>query len=245
MCCEGNKHGYNKCARKVPGASVFGSNERLVLSYAIMSRRFTVSDVVVYFRSLGRVLSNRRIWDSVQRLVRRGFLRKVARGLYELAKDIDVSVLGLADKENLCHCVGCGWGFSSSSRVGGGVVRVHGNGRGVVDYFRRVYFAFKLLGCVVRRLEATLRGLGLSRSYIRRVKSEISSVVDVICYADGVVGCHGRYGAGRRFSGLKPLSLCVGHYYEYGVDIDVGELASAVVDVVGGKPFVKIYLRAS
>jgi predicted transcriptional regulator of viral defense system len=95
-----NKAIYNKDARKL--VARLGNNERLVLRYAVLvSRRFTISDIVTYFSNL----KHRRIWDTVQRLVKKGFVRKVDRGIYELAKDIDKSVLdmdlGNTRKENL------------------------------------------------------------------------------------------------------------------------------------------------
>jgi hypothetical protein len=231
-----NKAIYNKDARKL--VARLGNNERLVLRYAVLvSRRFTISDIVTYFSNL----KHRRIWDTVQRLVKKGFVRKVDRGIYELAKDIDKSVLdmdlGNTRKENLLF----GDGGGGSGVVGvGGVVRIHGNGRSVLDYYRRVYFAYRLLSCVVRRLESTLLSLGFGRSFLARVRRGVSAAVSNVCFNDGVIGCHGRYK--KRFKGLKPLSLCVdGFYYEYGVDIEVGDV-SGVLRAVGGKPFVKVYL---
>jgi len=247
---SGNKSNYSSYTRKL------GVNERLILSYAITSKRFTISDIVVHFRNMGKKLSNKRIWDSVQRLIKKGFVRKIDRGIYELAKDIDYSVLdSRARKENLYQGESLYQGDTHGDgednifydwrkvlKYDVGVVRVHGNGRNVFEYFMRVYFAFRLLRCVVRRLEDTLIRLGFSRSYIRRAKSRVNSVVSNVCDMDGVVGCHGRYGSRKRFSGLKPLSLCVdGSYYEYGVDINA---SGSIRDIVGavGKPFIKIYL---
>jgi hypothetical protein len=229
-----NKAIYNKDTRKL--VARLGNNEQLVLRYAVLvSRRFTISDIVTYFSNL----KHRRIWDTVQRLIKRGFVRKVDRGIYELAKDIDESVFAKdldntrTHKENLQFGDGGGGGVV-------GVVRVHGNGRNVLDYYRRVYFAYRLLSCVVRRLEFTLLSLGFGRSFLVRVRRGISGVVSGFCFNDGVVGCHGRYK--KRFKGLKPLSLCTdAFYYEYGVDIGVD--ASSVIEAVGGKPFVKIYLH--
>jgi len=239
-CYKAKKHNCNENTRKQ--LARLGNNEKLVLFYALRySKRFTISDIATQFG-----LKNKRIWDVVQRLIARGFIRKIDRGIYELSRDIDISFLSLnnvdllSDKENLSASSS---NVSYGRGVGGveGVVRIHGNGKNVLEYFRRLYFSYKLLRCVVKRLEVTLVRLGYSKSFIRNVEREINRVVDLICYSDGVVGCHGRYGH-RRFSGLKPLSLCGGHYYEYGVDIDVSGLVGDVLDVVG-KPFIKIYLR--
>jgi|MonGeyMetagenome_1017769.scaffolds.fasta_scaffold803537_1 hypothetical protein len=54
----------------------------ILLYAATQARRFTVSDVVVYYglkQRYGGDASNR-VFDAVQRLVRRGYLRKADRG---------------------------------------------------------------------------------------------------------------------------------------------------------------------
>jgi len=235
-----NKYNYNSYTRKK-----LGDNEKLILRYCVLvSRRFTISDIVTYYKKLSIALSNRRIWDSVQRLISKGFIKKLYRGIYELVKDIDMSLLSsVSDKENL-YSSGVVGGGGRGSRGRSGVVRVHGNGGNVLDFYKRVYFGYVLLGCVSRRLYNTLlSSFGFSRSFLNRVKREVSRLSRDVCFVDGVVGCHGRYGYRKRFSGLKPVSLCNEfHSYEYGVDMFVdAAVVDMILDVIG-KYFLKLYI---
>lgn len=55
---------------------------------------FTASDVVVYYHlKQCNGNANKRVHDAIQRLVKRGFLKKIDRGVYELAVDISPDLL--------------------------------------------------------------------------------------------------------------------------------------------------------
>lgn len=239
------------------GIKKLGYLERIILSYIVTRKTwtFSISDISVHLRRIGQPIDRRRLWDAVQRLSRRGFIEKVKRGIYKLVKDIDLSLIknkGHGEKEerenkdNLCRFVsgGCVGGGGSG---GGGrrLVRVHAvvGGGGFVDLLLRVELAYRFLVVVRRVLIGYGVGvLGLSRSGVRRLLRGVGRAVDgALVGAEGVVGCHGRYG--RRFYGLSslvPLRECDdGHYYECGVDVLLGNVDELVSSIP--KFFVKIY----
>jgi len=66
--------------------------ERIVLEYSVKeASSFTPGDVVLYAREKNIYTNNRRVHDAVQRLVRKGVLVKVKRGLYRLVETLDIS----------------------------------------------------------------------------------------------------------------------------------------------------------
>jgi hypothetical protein len=127
-------------------------------------------------------------------------------------------------------------------------LRVHSNAVGVFDFYRFVLFVSRLLNVEVSRLERFLVGFyGVSWSVVRRVRREVSSLVrSVVSSGSVVLGCHGRFGRSVRVGSrdrLVPISMCQGGGYEKGFDIEVPmDLALRIVKVLGGRPFVKIYL---
>ena len=221
----------NKNPRKAPAK--VGELERLVLLYAsTVASRFTISDIVVAYnlkQYYPNGTANKRVYDSVQRLVRRGFIRKVDRGIYELAVDISPDLLKDSDlgkpKENLGGTPTALHRENKPYSTKRNVLRIHF--RGVGGYLE-LYSNLQLLRCyidiAVRRLEEYLIKLGVSKYQIRKLRR-----LRYMCVEEGVViGAHGRYKC--RSKPLVPASG--GFFYELGVDIFTSGL---------GKVFAKIY----
>lgn len=199
-----------------------------MLYAATQARRFTVSDVVVYYglrRRYGRDAS-KRVFDAVQRLVRRGLLRKLDRGWYELAVDITPGDLGPDSsggipKEN----------HRTSSASGGeyNVFRFHF--RGVDNYselLRVMYGVRCYLDVATRAVEKYLvERLGVSKYRLRRLRRLGRGCYATVEYV--VVGAHGRY----RCKSKPLVPAAGGHFYELGVDVYVSREL--------GKVFAKVY----
>jgi len=232
--------------------------------------RFTISNIQKTIEEEFNIkIDRRRLWDAFQRLVKRGLIvREKIRGWYKVLIDIrelDISFFidklrdfvkkpekkmknDPKDKSWDSHCfvdrfVDCCYGCGSV-----GVLRVHSNAVGVFDFYRFVLFVSRLLEAEVSRLERFLVGFyGVSRSVVRRVRREVFSLVkSVVSSGSVVLGCHGRFGRSVRVGSrdrLVPISMCQGGGYEKGFDIEVPmDLALRIVKVLGGRPFVKIYL---
>jgi hypothetical protein len=221
---EAYKPSARREARKVlVSTSRLGYLERLILEYAInVARTFTPSDIAVYACSnKGICVDSRRVYDAIQRLVKRGFLVKVKRGWYRLAEDLDLSSVDVGllgnstgtgkedrfneslsvekGKETGCGCVrGCVGGVGGvfgvvSGWVRLGVVRLHSvSAGGVVGFFFELVFLYYVLVFAIKGLESYLRRCGFSRRFIRRVRSA-ARYYALSCYV-GVIGAHGRYG---------------------------------------------------
>ena len=217
-------------------------------------------------------IDRRRLWDAFQRLVRRGLIvREKIRGWYKVLIDIrELDISFFIDKlrdivkkpekkmkndpkdkswDSHCFVDRIDRFVDHVGRVGCfGVLRVHSNAVGVFDFYRFVLFVSRLLGVEVSRLERFLVGFyGVSRSVVRRVRREVSFLVrSVVSSGSVVLGCHGRFGRSVRVGSrdrLVPISMCQGGGYEKGFDIEVPmDLALRIVKVLGGRPFVKIYL---
>lgn len=205
----------NQATRKTLLVNV-GRLERLVLLYASTVRRFTISDIVVAYnlKQLYPSTASRRVYDSVNRLVKRGYIKKVDRGIYELAIDISPDLLGVEDKENLggTPAVLFREYKPSSSKRNCNVLRIHFRGvNGYLELYRKLLVVRCYMDIAVRRLEEYLIGLGVSKYEIRRLRRYKYS-----CYDLGVVvGAHGKYKCRS-----KPLvSVAGGFFYEVGIDI--------------------------
>lgn len=207
-----------------------GGLERLVLLYASTVRRFTISDIVVaynlkYFYPNGT--ANRRVYDSVNRLVKRGYIRKIDRGIYELAIDISPDLLEdlLEDKENLGDIPTFLYRESKPYSSKRNVLRIHFRGvNGYLELYKKLLVVRCYMDIAVRRLEEYLIGLGVSKYEIRRLRR-----YRYMCVEEGVViGAHGRYRC--RSKPLVPASG--GFFYEVGIDIFTSGL---------DKLFAKIY----
>jgi len=223
----------NQNPRKPPVK--LGELERLVLLYAsTVARRFTISDIVVAYnlKQFYNGTANRRVYDSVQRLIRRGYIRKIDRGIYELSVDISPDLLkdslGVEVKENLGGAPAFLLNRESkpfSSRRNN-VLRIHFRGvSGYLELYRKLLVVRCYMDIAVRRLEDYLIKLGVSKCQIKKLRRYKYS-----CYDFGVViGAHGGYKC--RSKPLVPASG--GFFYELGIDIYVA----------GGldKMFAKVY----
>jgi len=228
-----------------------GELERLVLLYAsTVAWSFTPSDIVAEY-SLKRhyAHANKRVYDAIQRLVKRGFLRKIGRGVYELADDVPPDLLKKAegmesmknsmrrahaspreDKENLSPRALVAW---PSSRPRGGArrtVRIHMRGvEGYLELYERLLMVSYFIDIAIKRLESYLvKRLKVSKRRIKELRRHRYLYIDSMV----VIGAHGKYKCKS-----KPLiSACRGFAYEWGVDI--------VTDFELPKVFVKVYTDA-
>jgi hypothetical protein len=226
----GNIPNANRNPRKAPVR--LGELERLVLLYATVARRFSISDIVVAYNLkhyYPNGTANRRVYDSVQRLVRRGYIRKIDRGIYELAVDISPDLLKDSDlraepKENLGGTPTL-YRESKPSSTKRNVLRIHFRGvNGYLELYRNLQLLRCYLDIAVRRLEEYLIKLGVSKYQLRRLRK-----YRYMCVEEGVVvGAHGKYKC--RSKPLVPVAG--GFFYEVGVDIFTSGL---------GKVFAKIY----
>jgi hypothetical protein len=160
-----------------------------LLYAATQARRFTVSDVVVYYglrRRYDRDAS-KRVFDAVQRLVRRGYLRKTDRGWYELAVDLtpkDLDPYEEVLKENHPR-------ISDTSGGGYDVFRIHF--RGVDNYSELLKILYEVKCHFVVATRAVERylveRLGVSKYQLRRLRRSGRGCHATVEYV--VVGAHG------------------------------------------------------
>jgi hypothetical protein len=220
-----------------------------VLEYAIRyAERFTPSDVVVYARKeYGLEIDNRRVYDAIQRLCRRGLLVERGRGWYELVnrnltlKDLEI-VAGRAKQRLFAKATKQPRGKESAwgprGRVTDPVVRIHfssGSAESAADLHFGLAVVHSVSGKALRCVERELRdvlGTSVIRKNRRRARDLASSAVDC------VVGAHSRHGGGRRRE-LVPLVVLEGRSFrEMGVDLILGVTEAP-------KLFAKIYTEKS
>jgi hypothetical protein len=229
---EPNVSAYRRNPRKL--LARLGYLERLILIYSSKhSRTFMASDIVVMYglKNLNGN-ANKRVHDAIKRLLRRGFIKKVDRGTYQLILDITPDLLG-EHKENLCshrplpvdgsvgNCVG-----KHCFMDGLNTVRIHVVGvGGYLDLYYELLIINHFSRIAVREVESYLVRLGVSRKAIREFRK------NVFCYVPSrvVVGGHGRY----KCRGKHLMPFFMGFLYEYGVDI--------VANMPLPKMFIKVY----
>jgi hypothetical protein len=213
---------------------------------------------------------NRRVFDAVRRLVNRGIVVKVGRGIYALRRDLArlsverflvfPSVDSLVSKhysklkgfikqkplegtENLGGGVGVFGGGLTKVQYGGGfgVVRVHVvSPGGWVGFYVSVSFVSRVLFFVSSYVREKLVSL-YGISYVRELDSLVGGVYNHVIYNARVDrGCHGTYNGSP--GGFSPLSPdCEVHNYEYGVDLYVPGYVAQVVDKLIN--YVKVYVK--
>jgi hypothetical protein len=226
-----NIHGVyniNRCREARIQPPRLGGLQKLVLLYAAtQAQRFTVSDVVVHYglrRWYGRDAS-KRVFDAVQRLVRRGYLRKIDRGWYELA--VDLTPKDLDPYEEVLTEI-----YPRTSGASGGgynVLRIHLRGVDSYSELLRVMYGVRCyLDVATRAVEKYLvERLGVSKYQLRRLRRLGRGCYATVEYV--VVGAHGKYKCKSR-----PLAPATGgHFHELGVDIYVSQEL--------GKVFAKVY----
>ena len=214
-----------------------GRLERLVLQYAIQYKTWTFSpaDVRVYALKLGYMIDRRRIFDAIQRLVKRNILIKIGRGIYKFVKEIPLTFIKNKDKDNLSPPA------SAQQTANCNLVRIHTTARD----FEQALYNIELAYHYIKRIRSSLhkyliRHLGVSRRFIKSISADANKIVNTsVLNAQAIVGAHGKYSKKfTKFSPLIPLNqVDEGFYYEYGVDVYV---KSAIP-----KLFVKIYTVSS
>jgi DNA-binding PadR family transcriptional regulator len=213
----------------------FGEIQRYILAFACEHYLIEAAQVRVWVKQRFNVdLDLRRIHDALQRLVKNGILRKIARGVYMLT-DLGRQILAVvkdkldsvkrsiskklrADKESDVHGGVRGDGFAR--------FRVHVYGHDVENLIRQLVAVKKVVECSLRYLRELV---GRSRFY------RLSRSVVVVCL-DYFVGVHGFSGF---VFGSRPL---IGFDKVFGLGLKPREIG---VDVFAasnvGKMFVKVY----
>jgi hypothetical protein len=195
-----------------------------VLEYAIKcAERFTPS------KEYGLEIDNRRVYDAIQRLCRRGLLVKRGRGWYELVN----RNLTLKDLETVCYRAkqrllaraakqprGKESEWEPRERVRNPVVRLHfspRSARSLGDLYYCLAVVHYASGRALRYLEAEMRERGYSARAIRSIRRCAKGLVDRV---EGyIIGAHPLRGCRRRE--LVPLTLFEGvkAHRELGVDL--------------------------
>ena len=234
-CSKQNKHGSNQETRKL----LLGELERNIIEYAVtQGRRFSAALVVTYYhpsaRNEERIRLLKRYHDAIKRLERRGFVKKVGRGIYELVKD-----LGLSDVAEPKERVGTPAARRSPRRGRRTLVRLHiaaRSGDGYIDMYFKLAVLHYVSGCLLAALEEYLLSIGVSKSRLRRVKQRARAIAAEVCRSPKVVGVHGVWGRGvEPVAPIEAISKLGVHYSEVGFDI--------LVPAELPKIFVKFYTK--
>jgi len=201
-----------------------------VLEYAIRcAERFTPSDIVVYARKkYGLEIDNRRVYDAIQRLLKRGLLVKIDPGWYKLVdrnltlKDLEM-VCYRAKQRLLARAKQAGgkeseWG--PCERVDNPVVRLHlfsRSARSLGDLHYCLAVVHYASGRALKCVEAEMRRRGYSVHVIRSIRRRARELADRVRGCR--VGAHPLRGCRRRE--LVPLTIFEGvkAHRELGVDL--------------------------
>lgn len=216
-----------------------GSTEKLVLTYAAKIRTFTIMEIVNHYqlkREYNGLNANRRVYDAVQRLIARGLVEKVDRGVYRLVVDIDPNTAkalssGVEDKETLFGEPPIKRKVSKERGDNKYIVRFHIRpSSDIFSFYVRVLVVKEIAKYVERELARYL-AKHYSKSLVRRLRASGG----YIKIYGSIVGAHGFYrGAKRGFSPLKPL-YTADSAMEIGFDI----VATLPVD----RLFAKLYIK--
>ena len=225
------KESYHSQARK---QTRLGEVQRVVLEFAKHHMLIEAAQVRVWAKKIGKDISLKRIHDAIQRLVARGIVEKVSRGVYRLSESGKKLLSMLANvlrAKETDSVLGGVHGGSGGGGGGEGVefsrFRVHAVGGSFEDFVRRLYVVKKVVECALLFAKSYL---GKSRFY------RIVRGVDVRC-VDFFVGAHGFSSLGG--SGRPLVSLDV---FE-SLGLKPREVGIDVFAAVGGvdKVFVKVY----
>jgi len=213
-----------------------GRVEYLVLEYAITrAENFTPSMVVIYaWEKYGIRFDRRRVYDAIQRLVKKDILLKESRGWYALNPDLSISKKDLeqivtkakrqleykeVDKSNTCkRNKDDEWG--PREWVRDPVARVHVSFSGPVDllaFYSICIMALRILGVAVKCLFNYLRELGYSIRKLREAKRRAIKYVGKV--GGCIIGGHSLYGGGESKTLIPVQKLEKVKYRELGVDI--------------------------
>jgi hypothetical protein len=225
-----NKDNYHYEARKyiaVEGKRI-GPLESLVLDFAGKHVLVQAASVREYLKQQGIEASLKRIHDALQRLLKKGIIEKVSRGVYKLTeygKKLLSTLLSkrMAGKET-------GSKAAASVFVGGGFGRYRFHvvsARDVVDLVRQLYAVYRVVRCAL----VYFKGL-LGKRFYRVVRD-----VSVAC-VDYFVGGHGVPVLGRSRSLKRPL-IDLSYFASLGVK--PREIGVDVFVVSNIRPSVKVY----
>jgi hypothetical protein len=201
-----------------------------VLEYSIRyAERFPPSDVVVYAkREYGLEIDNRRVYDAIQRLLKRELLVKIDPGWYELVdrnltlKDLE-TVCSRAKQRLLARATKQAGSKESEwgprERVRNPVIRLHFFPRSagsLGDLYYCLAVVHYASGRALKYVEAELRRRGYSARAIRSIRRRARELANRV--RDCRVGAHPQRGGERE---LLPLVLFEGvkAYKEIGVDL--------------------------
>jgi hypothetical protein len=243
--------------RATSSLSHIGPLECLVLEYAIRyAERFPPSDVVVYARKeYGLEIDNRRVYDAIQRLLKRELLVKIDPGWYKLVdrnltlKDLE-TVCYRAKQRLLARATKQAGGKESEwgprERVRNPVIRLHffpRSARSLGDLYYCLAVVYYASGRALKYLEAELRGRGYSARAVRSLRRCARGLVDRV--KGYVVGAHPQRGCRRRE--LVPLTLFEGvrAHRELGVDLILGAESAPKISgkvYIGESPYSNVYV---
>lgn len=204
-----------------------GENEALILEFSKYHYLIQAAQVRVWAKeNYGIELNLKRIHDSLQRLVRKGIVEKISRGVYRLT-EFGKQILFLVDSKTRKETESR---VSNNVENGDGnvvkrVVRVHVYSNSFEDFVRKLVYVKKIVDCALRYVISVL---GSSR--FRRIARSVS----VSC-TDFMIGAHGFYSLRHRpLVSLDRLSGLGLKPKEFGVDV----FTNVVVD----KLFAKVYV---
>jgi DNA-binding PadR family transcriptional regulator len=178
----------------------FGYLEYLVLEFSSKHHLIQAAQVREYLKNEhGFEADLRRIHDSLQRLVRKGIVEKIGRGVYRLTdygkKLLNTLLAKKTHKESEFKAAADGVVYADGDG-GFGRYRFHAlNARSLEDLVRQLYAMYRAVGCALRYLKQVL---GKSRFY------RIVRDVRVECI-DYFVGGHGVGVIGKSKSLRRPL----------------------------------------
>ncbi len=242
-----------------------GKVQDLILEYAYkVASTFRLCEVLEYFfpRLMDKAERQRllrRLHDAAQRLVRKGILRKLGRGVYQLVKVVEKRVVDTRPtymREQRQARKRCGLG----PRAQGGVIRFHisipcvGLDGGLVVLWERLRFVELFARWLRGRVEERL---GLGRSRRRWLEGRVRRAFERVRRGAVRLGVHGLRVRGRRgrfvacWDGFVPLEeaykimqLGGRHVAEIGFDVYVSGLSreeAELLEEVAG--FMKCYFK--
>jgi len=212
-----------------------GYLEHLILGFASKHTLIQAASVREYLKQQDIEADLRRIHDALQRLLKKGIIEKVSRGIYkvtEYGKKLLSALISkhVAGKETDTKAAA----FDGNMYVNGGFPvfvrgRLHVRGaRSLEDLVRQLYAMYRTIGCVLRYLKQVL---GKNRFY------RIVRGVHVECI-DFFVGGHGTSALGKSRSLKRPL-ISLDYFYSLG--IKPREIGVDVFVASNVKPGVKAY----
>jgi hypothetical protein len=196
-----------------------GYLQRKILAYALLvSDRFTPSDILVYYEMKNQKMQ-RRVYDAIKRLERRGVLEKITRGLYRLNQHVDLS---MSDLQILRGDDRKETDFSGKLIKDCAVVRIHAIGaKGLLHLLFCFSFLRYMSAGALKQLQQYMEQL-FPRRVVRDVEFRAKMLAQsVVASGEFILGAHGRYGIGCRQE-LFPIALVDQFSFrEVGVDIVV------------------------